>query len=162
MYKKLFIVIIIALPFVISGCKKASSKTDNCNNTGVVSAGEIAIIQAYLTANSITATQDARGFFYQIVAPGDGVSPTVASTISVNYTGKYTNGTVFDSNVGKPVVTFPLTRVIVGWQLGVPLIKKGGTINLYLPPTLAYGCSDYNGIPGNSTLIFNIQLVDVR
>ncbi len=162
MYKKLFIAIILALPFIMSACKKDSSKNNNCNNTGVVSAAEIATIQAYLTANTITATQDSRGFFYQIVAPGEGVSPTATSTVSVNYTGKYTNGTVFDSNVGKPLVTFALTGVIQGWQLALPLLKKGGTMNLYLPPTLAYGCSDYNGIPGNSTLIFNIQLVDVK
>lgn len=160
MYKRLFF--IIALPFVMMACNKSSSTTNNCNNTGVVSAAEIATIQTYLTANSIAATQDPGGFFYQIIAPGDGVSPTVASTVSVNYKGKFTNGTVFDSNDGKPVVTFKLSGVIKGWQLGVPLIKKGGTIILYLPPTLAYGCYDYNGIPGNSTLIFNIQLVDVQ
>lgn len=160
MYKKLLL--IIALPFIMTACKKKAATPDNCNNTGIVSAAEIATIQAYLKANSITATQDSAGFFYQIVAPGDGVSPTLNNTVSVNYTGKFVNGNIFDSNSGQPVVTFKLSGVIAGWQLGVPLIKKGGTINLYLPPTLAYGCYDYSSIPGNSTLIFNIQLVDVK
>lgn len=159
MYKKLFF--IIALPFVMLSCNKKSS-SDNCNNTGVTSAAEIATIQQYLTANSITATQDPAGFFYQIIAPGSGVTPTLSSQVSVTYTGKFVNGTVFDSNVSKPVMTFPLSGVIRGWQLGVPLIKKGGKINLYLPPTLGYGCYDSNGIPGNSTLIFSIELVNVQ
>ncbi len=161
MYKKFFIAIIIVLPFIMSACKKDSTN-NNCNNTGVVSEAEIATIQTYLTANSITAIQDPQGFFYEILAPGEGIAPTVANKVSVNYTGKFTDGRTFDSNAGSPVVTFPLSGVIKGWQLGVPLLKKGGIMNLYLPPTLAYGCYDYNGIPGNSTLIFNVELVDVQ
>ncbi len=158
MSNKLFL--IIAIPFLMMSCKKSNSVS--CNDTGVTSAAEITTLQTYLTDHSITAVQDPAGFFYEIIAPGTGVNPTINSTVSVNYTGKFLSGTIFDSNAGRPVVTFPLTGVIRGWQLGVPLIKKGGSINLYLPPTLAYGCYDYSGIPGNSCLIFNIELIDVK
>ena len=158
MSNKLFL--FIAIPFLMMGCKKSNSVT--CNDTGVPNAAEITTLQNYLTAQSITAFKDTAGFFYEILAPGSGVKPTINSTVSVNYTGKFLDGKTFDSNAGGPVVTFPLTGVIRGWQLGVPLIKKGGSINLYLPPTLAYGCYDYSSIPGNSCLIFHIDLIDVK
>lgn len=158
MSNKLFLV--IAIPFLMMSCKKSSSVT--CNDSGKPSAAEITTLQNYLTAHSITALKDSAGFFYEILAPGSGVNPNINSTVSVNYTGKFLDEKIFDSNAGKPVVTFPLLNVIRGWQLGVPLIKKGGSINLYLPPTLAYGCYDYSSIPGNSCLIFHIDLIDVK
>ena len=159
MYKKLFI--IIALPFILFACNKKST-TDDCNSTGVPNAKEIATLQSYLTSKSITATQDPGGFFYTITAPGTGVNPTINSTVTVRYTGKLLDGSIFDSNNTPTGISFGLSQVIKGWQLGVPLIKKGGSINLYLPPSLAYGCSGSGPIPGNSPLIFAIELVDVK
>jgi FKBP-type peptidyl-prolyl cis-trans isomerase FkpA len=159
MYKKLFFIIV--LPLVMAACNKKST-TDNCNSTGVPDAAEIATLQSYITTNSITATQDPGGFFYTIVTPGSGVTPTLSSNVTVRYTGKLLNGTVFDSNTSAAGISFVLSQLIRGWQLGIPLIKKGGSINLYLPPSLAYGCYASGPIPGNSSLIFNIELVDVQ
>ena len=158
MYKKLFIIIV--LPFVMFACNKKTT-VDDCNTTGVPNAKEIATLQAYLTSKSITATQDPDGFFYTITAPGTGVNPTINSTVAVRYTGKLLDGSVFDSNTSTAGISFPLARLIRGWQIGIPLIKKGGSINLYLPPSLAYGCNGSGSIPGNSPLIFSIDLVDV-
>src|SRR5450432_2086788 len=143
MYRKsLFI---IALSIGMLSCHKKSSA--DCNSTGVPNAAEIATLQSYLTSNSITAIQDPGGFFYQIIAAGSGATPVLASKVSVRYTGKLLNGTVFDTNASGPVATFLLSGVIRGWQLGLPLIKKGGSINLYLPPSLAYGCDSNGPIP---------------
>lgn len=159
MYKKLFI--IIFLPFVMTACNKKSAASD-CNSTGVPNAAEIATLQTYLTNNSISATQDPGGFFYTIVTPGTGATPTINSNVTVRYTGKLLNGTTFDSNTSSAGISFGLSQVIKGWQLGVPLIKKGGSINLYLPPSLAYGCNGTGPIPGNASLIFTIDLLDVQ
>ena len=160
MYRKLFF--IIALPLLMCACKKSTSPTNDCVNTGIPTTAEITVLQNYLTANAINATFDSVGFFYQVVSSGAGISPTASSTITVQYTGKLLNGTVFDSNTTPAGFSSPLSGLIAGWQLGLPLIKKGGSINLYLPPSLGYGCYANGPIPGNSSLIFNITLLDVQ
>ncbi len=158
MYKKLFF--IIALPFIMSACKKES--TNDCNTTGVPNEKELATLQSYLTANSLTATKDPGGFFYQITNPGTGATPNINSKVTVQYVGKFLDGNIFDSNTTAAGITFNLNGVIRGWQLGVPLIQKGGSIILYLPPSLAYGCSGSGPIPGNTPLIFTINLLEVQ
>ncbi|HMK05810.1 MAG TPA: FKBP-type peptidyl-prolyl cis-trans isomerase [Ferruginibacter sp.] len=162
--KILFILALSAAPFIFGSCNKAdpSYTQNNCvpNNTGIPTADEIASLQAYLSSNSITATLDSRGFFYQVINPGSGPTPTLASTISFKYVGTLQSGVVFDQ-VQAPV-TYPLAQLIKGWQYGLPLIQKGGTIKLYLPPTLGYGCGSPGGIPPGSNLIFNIELTDVN
>jgi FKBP-type peptidyl-prolyl cis-trans isomerase len=160
MYKKLFIVLIIALPFIMSACKKDA--TSDCNTTGVPNEKELATIQTYLTANSLAATKDPGGFFYQITNSGTGATPNVASKVTVQYTGKLFDGSIFDSNTTPAGVTFNLSGLIKGWQLGIPLVQKGGSIILYLPPSLAYGCNAAGSIPGNTPLIFEINLLDVQ
>ena len=70
------------------------------------------------------------------------------------------NGSVFDQN--QAGVTFTLSQLILGWQKGIPLIKKGGSIKLYLPPSLGYGCNAVGAIPPGSNLIFSIDLIDVQ
>lgn len=116
-------------------------------------------LDQYIAANKISATADNRGFYYTIQAPGTGVKPTVSSNVTVNYTGKLTNGNTFDSGKG---VSFGLNQLITGWQYGIPLIAPGGSITLYLPPGLAYGSRATGDIPANSVLIFTIDLVRVN
>jgi FKBP-type peptidyl-prolyl cis-trans isomerase FkpA len=163
--KTLFATLCTALIFVTAGCLKNDSKTtSNCvaNNTGVPTVAEIASLQTYITANGITATQDSRGFFYTIVNAGSGPAPLLSSTVIVKYIGKLENGTEFDRNQNVNGETFSLGRLIPGWQYGIPLIRKGGSIKLYLPPTLGYGCNAQANIPAGSNLIFTIDLVDVQ
>lgn len=116
-------------------------------------------LDQYINTNKISATADSRGFYYTIQAPGSGVKPTASSNVTVNYTGKLTNGNTFDS--GKSV-SFNLSDLIVGWQYGIPLIAPGGSITLYLPPNLAYGSRAVGDIPANSVLIFTIDLIRVN
>ena len=80
--------------------------------------------------------------------------------MSVKYVGKLTNGTIFDQQLTTPI-SFLLSGVIFGWQIGMPLIKKGGTIRLIIPSAYGYGCSDNGPIPAYSILYFEIELVDV-
>ncbi|GAB3562413.1 hypothetical protein GCM10027578_04730 [Spirosoma luteolum] len=120
---------------------------------------EIATLRQTLAAKGITATYDDRGFFYTIKTPGKGAKPTICSNVTVNYTGKLTNGTTFDSGEG---VSFGLGQLILGWQEGIPLVAPGGTVTLYLPPSLAYGPQEQSGIPANSILIFDIDLLSIN
>jgi FKBP-type peptidyl-prolyl cis-trans isomerase len=133
-------------------------KDNSCQNKTVQS--EQAAITAYAVANSITGTSHSSGVYYQVTTPGSGVTPSVTSQVSVRYTGKLMDGTVFDSQTGSPV-TFGLGGTIPGFQIALQLVQKGGTIKFIIPSSLAYGCSGTNGIPGNSILFFEVQLVDV-
>lgn len=152
-----FAAFMIAL--AVAGCSKSEGTTCVANNTGVPTAAEIASLQSYLSSHSITATQDPGGFFYVITAPGSGTAPSASSTITFTYRGTLENGNVFDEKTAG--VTYPLSQLILGWQKGLPLIKEGGSITLYLPPSLGYGCASVGSIPPGSNLIFTVNLLDV-
>lgn len=161
--KQILVVAISFSTLIMGGCLKSDENpASNCvqNNTGVPTAAEVASLQNYITSNNLTATQHPDGFFYRIITQGTGVAPTQASTVTVKYTGRLTNGSIFDEN--NTGATFLLSNLILGWRRGLPLIQKGGTIILYLPPSLGYGCSTGSAIPPGSNLIFNIELIDVQ
>lgn len=100
------------------------------------------------------------GLQYKIIEAGNEVKPGPKDTVDVIYTGTFIDGTEFDSSKGEPV-TMPLSIFIEGWQEGLPKIGEGGKIELYIPASLAYGQGQRGPIPGNSTLIFNVELVKV-
>jgi FKBP-type peptidyl-prolyl cis-trans isomerase FkpA len=123
-----------------------------------------ATMKAYISANGITASQHSSGMYYQIIEEGTGVNPTINSIVSAKYTGRLSDGSVFDSGDS---VAFPLSQVIPGWQIGIPLVKSGGTIKLIIPPSMAYGCEDQKRggvtiIPGNSVLVFDVKVLKVQ
>ena len=102
------------------------------------------------------------GLQYKIEVEGTGISPEGADTVEVNYEGRLIDGTVFDSSYDRgESVRFPLNRVIKGWTEGLTYAKEGGKIQLYIPAELGYGKRGTGPIPGNSTLIFDIELVKV-
>jgi len=102
------------------------------------------------------------GLLYLVEEPGEGKIVTNDTKITVHYKGTLINGVEFDNSYirGKPV-SLILKDVILGWQEGLKYIKKGGKIKLVIPPNLGYGSKEINGIPGNSTLVFDIELLDV-
>jgi FKBP-type peptidyl-prolyl cis-trans isomerase len=103
------------------------------------------------------------GLRYEILKQGDGPAPKPTDTVKVHYTGTLIDGTVFDSSVqrGEPA-EFPLDQVIPGWTEGIQKVNKGGKIKLYVPPALAYGDDGRPGIPPGSTLIFDVELLDIK
>ncbi len=115
----------------------------------------------FASTNGITTTEHSSGMLYEIVSAGSGQTPTLSSNVSVRYTGKLMNGTVFESRTGTPI-SFNLGGVIPGWQLGLPLIQEAGLIRLIIPSSLAYGCVGNEVIPANSVLYYEVQLVDVQ
>ena len=140
---------------MVSGCIKDNSCTPK------TVASEVATMQNFATTNGITTQTHPSGMLYQIVNPGNGATPNTVSRVSVRYTGKLMNGTIFESNTGTPV-QFILGQVIPGWQLGLQLIQKGGTIRLIIPSSLAYGCTGAGSILPDSVLYFEVELVDVQ
>jgi len=102
------------------------------------------------------------GLLYLLEREGEGEELINDTKITVHYKGTLINGVEFDNSYkrGKPV-SLMLKDVILGWQEGLKYIKKGGKIKLVIPPHLAYGAEEVNGIPSNSTLIFDIELLDV-
>ena len=104
------------------------------------------------------------GLMYQVVAEGSGdTKPKTGDSISAHYTGMFLNGSKFDSSVdrGEPI-SFPVGtgRVIKGWDEALLDMKKGEKRILIIPPQLAYGPSGRGPIPPNSTLVFEVELVD--
>lgn len=99
------------------------------------------------------------------VVVGTGAEAVNGSTVSVQYTGRFEDGSVFDSSIprGEPI-TFVLGqgRVIQGWEQGILGMKVGGKRQLVIPPELGYGPNDYGPIPGGSTLYFDVELVGVQ
>ncbi|MCQ9120305.1 peptidylprolyl isomerase [Rodentibacter pneumotropicus] len=104
------------------------------------------------------------GLLYRIVEAGKGEAIKPTDTVKVHYTGKLPNGEVFDSSVerGQPA-EFRLDQVVKGWTEGLQLVKKGGKIELVLPPELAYGKQGAGAsIPPNATLYFEVEVLDVN
>jgi FKBP-type peptidyl-prolyl cis-trans isomerase FkpA len=103
------------------------------------------------------------GLSYEILLPGEGTHPTPNDMVKVYYTGKLLNDTVFDKTAppGPPMET-RLNRVIPGWTEGLQKIGQGGKIRLYIPSRLAYGDGGTPSIPPGSTLIFDVDLLEVK
>lgn len=122
---------------------------------------DIDIIETYLSENGITAIKDPSGLYYKIDVEGTGTEhPTFSSIVSMAYTGKLLDGTIFDSANSTSPLMRSLQELIQGWQIGVPKFKKGGKGTLYIPSGYAYGVNAVGSIPGNSVLIFDIELLN--
>jgi FKBP-type peptidyl-prolyl cis-trans isomerase len=102
------------------------------------------------------------GALVEIVTEGTGASPSATDKVKVNYKGTLIDGTVFDESEkhGGPA-TFTLNQVIKCWTEGVALIKTGGKAKLYCPAEIAYGDRGQGAIPAGSTLVFEIELLDI-
>lgn len=108
-------------------------------------------------------TTTASGLQYEVLSEGSGVCPVASDSVTVHYTGKLIDGTVFDSSVerGEPA-TFGVTQVIAGWVEALQLMKTGAKWRLFIPSNLAYGPQGAGGIIGpNQTLIFDVELLKI-
>ena len=111
-----------------------------------------------------TFQKTASGLQYRILRKGAGANPKASNTVKVNYHGWLDDGKVFDSSYkrGEPI-EFGLNQVIAGWTEGMQLVGKGGMIELVIPSNLGYGKRGAGGvIPGDATLHFLVELLDVR
>lgn len=158
---------ILSLFLIIAGIAlfSACNKSDNndpqstaCNFQAQYkndsSAAQRAQMIAFCNNNGITYTIHPSGILYQIITPGDSTKPNLCTSLTMTYTGKLMTGIIFDSNT----ITYALRELIVGWQIAVPLIGKGGKIKMVIPSSLAYGVEGRPGIPSNAPLYFEMSL----
>ncbi len=152
---KKLLCLLLFVPILIGGCKK----NDPYDADAQLQKDE-ELIKSYLTANNIVAERHPSGVYYVISEPGVGtVNYTGSTSVKVTYTLKLLGGQVIPQTT-EPV-SFTLGGVIVGWQIGIPLIQKGGKIRLFVPSGYAYGPRSQGNIPANSILDFEIDLLDV-
>lgn len=149
--------------FARAGDMILKAKQDEIANAA--SAKNIEEGAAYLAENAkkegVKVTES--GLQYEVLKEGTGDSPSsAASTVKVHYKGTLLDGTEFDSSYsrGEPA-TFPLNRVIPGWTEGLQLMKEGATYRFTIPSELAYRDRNSGKITPNSTLIFDVELLDV-
>jgi FKBP-type peptidyl-prolyl cis-trans isomerase len=116
-----------------------------------------------VAAKKIDTTGSKEGVFYQILKEGDGDYVSVNDTVTVYYKGSLLkDGSIFDQTKDKPA-TFPLKRLIRGWQIAVPMCKAGGKIRIIIPSGLAYTIrSRSKDIPPNSVLVFDIEVLSSK
>lgn len=115
-----------------------------------------------MAAKEKGAVKTKSGLVYKSIKDGSGKSPTAANTVEVNYRGTFIDGKEFDSSYKRnQSISFSLSGVIPCWTEGVQLMKVGGKAKLVCPPELAYG-RGRPGIPPNSTLIFEVELLAIK
>jgi FKBP-type peptidyl-prolyl cis-trans isomerase len=139
--------------------KTEQMRTDSLKN------GEAGLLEKYLKENKISVKPLPSGLYFIPVTPGTGPNAEAGKTVKVHYTGKLLNGKVFDSSVDrKSPIEFVLGRgqVIKGWDEGIGMMKQGGKANLIIPSSIAYGDRDMGVIPPYSTLVFEVELIEVK
>jgi len=168
--KKILIGSLIVIGF-LNSCTKSNDNQYTCDSNYDPCAfkapdNEIDSVKAYIAAhidgiqqNGNDTVRHCSGMYYVIDSVGTGKTPGVCSYLNVRYTGMLKDSTVFANNL---IGAFYLSQLINGFKNGIPLIKEGGVINLYIPPTLAYGGQQNGTIPANSMLIFRVSLVSVQ
>lgn len=135
-------------------------------NNNKVGEENFAAGQAFLLENGkqegVVTTES--GLQYKILVKGEGTEkPTTSNTVKVHYHGTLIDGTVFDSSVnrGEPI-SFKLNQVIKGWQEGLTYMSPGDKFRLFIPSPLAYGKGGTGPIPPASTLIFDVELLEIK
>ncbi len=137
--------------------EQAARASEAANNEAK---GAAFVEEAKKADSSIQTT--ASGLSYKVVSPGTGANATDTDQIKVHYTGKLIDGTVFDSSVdrGEPV-DFAVGQVVPGFGEGLKLMNKGAKYTLYIPASLAYGNNAVGSIPPGSTLVFDVEVLDI-
>ena len=125
----------------------------------------LAIGQKFLAENKVKegVQTTESGLQYKALTMGEGAKPAATDTVKVHYRGTLLDGTEFDSSYARnEPISFALNRVIAGWTEGVQLMPIGSKFEFYIAPELAYGEGGGGPIPPNSTLVFEVELLDIE
>jgi len=152
---------VLFVTVIVSGCKKADDPY-----AAYTPEREAGLIKAWLDAQ-IAAKKNidttSTGIFYIVEKVGAGATVKTGNKVTVNYTGTFTDGTVFDSSKGYTYIhkgsSSPMIR---GWEEGIEVLNKGERATFLIPSAKAYGSTGYLSIPPNSPLIFVIEVVDIK
>jgi len=147
--KHILFIGLIAILF--SACKK-----DDDINYDVI---DEQLITEYLKDNNLEAQKHKSGLYYHIIDEGTGDKVYPFAFVDITYTGKLLDGTIFESN---KLTETPLHHLIKAWQIGIPMLRKGGKAILYCPSTLGYGGQASDKIPANSVLLFQVEVNDFK
>ena len=155
----------VLLALALAGCQATTNQTStSATGTGVsATATPAKSVPATPAEPPMQTIED--GLRYQDLRVGDGAMAETGMTAVVHYTGRFTDGRKFDSSHdrGEPYpVRIGAGAVIRGWDLGLVGMRVGGLRKLICPPEYAYGAEGREGIPPNATLIFELELVDLR
>ena len=124
-------------------------------------------LQEYFSKNNLKPVKTASGLYYTLSREGSGDAAKMGQAVTVNYTGKLLDGKAFDSNVDSSFkhptpYAFTVGKGIKGWDEGLMLLKKGAKATFYIPSSLGYGMRDQRGIPANSILVFDVEVLDIN
>ena len=153
LYSATAAILVVTFIIIFSACSKDEEPQAEIDDK---------VILQYLSDNNIDAVKHESGLYYDITKEGSGSHPDINSNVTVSYKGYLISGNVFDQTPAGSTTSFPLTAVIKGWQIGVPLLKQGGEGLFFIPSELGYGSSGTTDIPANSVLIFEIGLADIN
>ena len=144
----------MALPLLLAACGSDSAGNSTPSNPATES------YASSLGVNISTMTKKSDNLYYLDVVVGTGAEAVVGRSLSVVYSGYLVNASKFDSNVGGNLLAFVLGagNVIVGWDQGIVGMKVGGKRRLVIGSTLGYGSGGNGSIPGNATLVFDVEL----
>lgn len=158
--KKLFFLLTASAVLLGLGCERQQFGPEPVEDRS--EEDEVTIVN-YLEENNLFADAERHesGVYYIIEEEGEGSNfPTPNSQVLVEYKGYLIDGTVFDESEEGDARQFNLSNVIVGWRIGVPQIKKGGKVQLFIPSNLGYAATEQEDIPAYSVLIFEIELLN--
>lgn len=130
-------------------------------DSAIESAKERELILQAIKKGITDTTGSSNGVIYKIITEGNGGPVSINDTLVVNYKGTLLNGFVFDQTKDKPA-SFPLKRLIKGWQIGMLFCRQGGKIRLIIPSYLAYSIRNLGEIPPNSPLIFDVEVLEIK
>lgn len=152
MKKLLFLLSLVTI--LVGSCKKERSPEEQFMY-------DVELIKKYNTDKNLNAQATPEGVYYVIEVDGTGTqTPTPSNTVNVKYKGYLLDGTVFDQNTSG--IEFRLSGLIRGWQIGLQKFKKGAKGKLLIPSAYGYGAIAQSGIPRNSVLVFDIELVNIK
>ncbi len=152
----------LALVTMLTACGSPDAAPEPISNTPA-SIAEARFADS-LRINLADFQSNAEGLYWHDVRIGDGAEATPGSTVTAHYQGWLPDGTSFDSSIGGDPISFPVGagRVIPGWDRGLLGARVGGLRRLIIPAALGYGQFGTGPIPGNATLIFDVEVVDVQ
>ncbi|MFC2121453.1 FKBP-type peptidyl-prolyl cis-trans isomerase [Bacteroidota bacterium] len=151
MKRIIYISIFLFLGIMINSCNKEESYSWEL---------EMQKLDEYIEHNNITVEPTSGGIYYIETLEGDGVMPKAGDIVTVEYTGTFLDGEEFES--GKNTFKLGIRDAIKGWDIGIAKMKKGGKAILIIPSTSAYGISGRGKIPPYTTLVFEVELLEVN